>query len=60
MKKGTYIKSWILMLKLIRKLFNGNLIQEIINNFDPYHINELTRAELNKTKETKNEFMGKD
>ena len=47
------------MLKLLQKLFNGNLIQEIINNFDPYHINELTRVELNK-KETKNATMGKD
>lgn len=38
------------MLKLIQKLFNGKFVQEIINNFDPYHINELTRVELNKNK----------
>jgi hypothetical protein len=38
------------MLKLIQTIFNGNLIQEIINNFDPYNINELIRVELNKNK----------
>jgi hypothetical protein len=40
------------MLKLLRTIFNGKMVQEIINNFDPYHINELTRVELNKIKET--------
>jgi hypothetical protein len=48
------------MLKLIQTIFNGKLVQEIIDNFDPYQINELTRAELNKTKETKNGTMEKD
>ena len=48
------------MLKLIQTIFNGNLIQEIINNFDPYHINELLQVELNKIKETKNAIMGKN
>lgn len=48
------------MIKTFKKLFNGKLFQDIIDNFDPYQINELTRVELNKTKETKNGTMGKD
>lgn len=47
------------MIRFFKKVFNGKLVQEIINNFDPYHINELTRIELNK-KENKNGTMGKD
>lgn len=39
------------MLKLLLKIVNGKIVQEIINNFDPYHINELTQVELNKKKE---------
>lgn len=47
----------------LKKLFNGTLLQDIVNNFDPYHINELTRLEEIKEqnkKETKNATMGKD
>lgn len=47
------------MLKLLKNIFNGDLVKHIIDNFDPYHINELTRLELNKTKETKNGTMDK-
>ena len=39
------------MLNLFKKIFNGQWVQDIINNFDPYHINELTRVELNRIKE---------
>lgn len=35
---------------LLKKIFNGALLQDIIDNFDPYHINELTRLELTKEK----------
>ncbi len=48
---------------LLKKLSNGTLLQDIVNNFDPYHINEMTRLELTKEenkKETKNGTMGKD
>lgn len=48
------------MLKFFKKIFNGEIVQEIINNFDPYHINELTRLELNKTKENKHGTLGKN
>lgn len=51
------------MLKLLKKIFNGKLLQDIINNFDPYHINELTRIEVTKEqnkKENKNATLGKD
>jgi hypothetical protein len=51
------------MLLALKKLFNGGLLQDIINNFDPYQINEMTRLELTKEKnkkETKNAIMGKD
>ena len=47
------------MIRFFKKIFNEKLVQDIINNFDPYHINELTRIELNK-KENKNATMGKD
>jgi hypothetical protein len=47
------------MIKFFKNIFNDKLIQEIIDNFDPYHINELTRVELNKTKETKMPLWGK-
>lgn len=51
------------MLLALKKLFSGTLLQDIINNFDPYQINEMTRLELTKEenkKETKNAIMGKD
>ena len=50
-------------MNFLKKLFNGTLLQDIINNFDPYQINEMTRLELTKEKikkETKNATMGKN
>lgn len=47
------------MINFIQKVFSGKLMEEIINNFDPYHINELTRLELNK-KENKHGTLGKN
>ena len=48
------------MISFLKRIFSGELVQDIINNFDPYHINELTRVELNKIKENTNGTMGKD
>jgi hypothetical protein len=51
------------MLSLLRKVFNGSLIKDIIDNFDPYHINEMTRLELAKEqnkKENNNGTLGKN
>ena len=57
------------MYKVWKSILNGNWIQEIINNFDPYGINEITRIELNKqynekqnsiTRRDKNGTLGKD
>lgn len=51
------------MFRYIKKIFNGQWIQDIIDNFDPYHINELVRIELTKEqnkKENKNGTLGKD
>ena len=39
----------VLMIGYIKRIFNGQWVQDIIDNFDPYHIHELTRIE--KTKE---------
>jgi hypothetical protein len=36
------------MIRFLKKLFNGTLIQDILNNFDPYEIHEMTRLELTK------------
>lgn len=36
------------MLNLFKKIFNGQWVQDIINNFDPYHIHELTIIEETK------------
>lgn len=36
------------MISFLKKVFNGTLIQDIINNFDPYQINEMIRLELTK------------
>ncbi len=38
------------LMNFLKKLFNGTLLQDIINNFDPYQINEMTRLELTKEK----------
>jgi hypothetical protein len=51
------------MLLALKKLFNGALLKDIIDNFDPYQINEMLRLELTKEeikKETKNAIMGKN
>lgn len=37
------------MIGYIKQIFNGQWVQDIIDNFDPHHIHELTRIE--KTKE---------
>lgn len=46
------------MLLLLKNIFSGELVQEIINRFDPYHANELTK-EQNK-KENKNATLEKN
>ncbi len=38
------------MIKFFKNIFNDKLIRDIIDNFDPYHINELMLIELNKLK----------
>lgn len=46
------------MIKYIKKIFNGQWIQDIINNFDPYHIHELTRIEVTKEQNKKENNNG--
>lgn len=36
------------MINLFMKIFNERLVQDIINNFDPYEIKMNTDIELNK------------
>ena len=36
------------MIGYIKRIFNGQWIQDIINNFDPYEIQMNTNIELNK------------
>lgn len=36
------------MIGYIKQIFKGQWIQDIINNFDPYHIHELTIIENTK------------
>lgn len=41
------------MFKYLKKIMNGSFVQDIINNFDPYQINEMTRLELTKEQNKK-------
>jgi hypothetical protein len=46
------------MLNLFKKIINGQWVQDIINNFDPYHIHELTRIEVTKEQNKKENDNG--
>lgn len=57
------------MYKVWKSIFNGNWVEGLINNFDPYGVKELTEIELNKkynenqnsiTRRDKNGKLGKD
>lgn len=57
------------MYKVWKSIFNGNWVEGLINNFDPYGVKEFTEIELNKkynenqnsiTRRDKNGKLGKD
>jgi len=46
------------MIGYIKKIFNGQWIQDIIDNFDPYHIHELMIIEVTKEQNKKENHNG--